>query len=88
VKTKSACLKFLHLLHLLHSCPNQHSFPVLLIFPYNAFCYLSLASESAATAFTPKSDLSSMYVKNERKAPRQVILHLILVILFSCQIKR
>jgi hypothetical protein len=31
----------------------------------------SLASESAKSAFTPKSDISSMYVKTERKAPRQ-----------------
>jgi Chlorophyll A-B binding protein len=33
----------------------------------------SLAQESAATAFTPKTDISGMYVKDEsvRKAPRQ-----------------
>jgi hypothetical protein len=33
----------------------------------------SLAAESAKAAFTPKSDISSMFVKpEERKAPRQV----------------
>jgi Chlorophyll A-B binding protein len=31
----------------------------------------ALAQESAAAAFTPKTDISDLYVKEERKAPRQ-----------------